>query len=238
MRTNLKSQDDFIKQAITKHGKKFDYSKVKYANNRTPIEILCNQCRNTFYPNPYNFLNCKNCPTCTITSQRKSSKEFIALATAIHGDNYDYTNTTYVNAKTKVKIKCNMCDQSFLQLPRGHLYEESGCPYCRQSHGEEKITLLLRLLNIPFHSEHKFKGCVGKHGVALRFDFYLPKQNMCIEYDGRHHFDKTSKYWSPSIQENDSIKTEFCKQKGIKLRRIPHTEIKKVEETLRTELFS
>jgi very-short-patch-repair endonuclease len=238
MRTNRKSQEDFIAQAVAKHGNKFDYSKVRYVNNRTAIEILCNQCQTTFYPNPYNFLNCKNCPTCAITTQRKSSAEFIDLAKSIHGDNYDYSEVNYINAKTKVKIKCNMCEQSFLQLPRGHLYEESGCPRCRQSHGEEKISLLLRLLNIQFHCEHKFKECVGKYGVPLRFDFYLPKQNMCIEYDGRQHVDKTSKYWSPSVQENDFIKTEFCKQKGIKLRRIPHTEIEKVEDTLRTELFT
>lgn len=238
MRTNRKSQDDFITQAIAKHGNRFDYSKVKYVNNRTPVEILCNHCQTTFYPNPYNFLNCKNCPTCAVTSQRKSSEEFIVLAKTIHGDNYDYSNTVYVNAKTKVKIKCNMCDQAFLQLPRGHLYEESGCPHCRQSHGEEKISLLLRLLNIPFHSEHKFKECIGKHGVPLRFDFYLPKQNICIEYDGRQHSDKSSKFWSPEIQENDAIKTTFCLSQGITLKRIPYTEIERVEAILRSELFT
>ena len=237
MRSNQKSQEDFIKEAIIKHGNRFDYSKVNYVNNRIPVEIHCNKCQTIFYPNPYNFLNCKNCPTCSITSQRKSSNEFVGMALSIHGDNYDYSQTVYVNAKTKVKIKCNRCNHSFFQLPRGHLYEKSGCPCCRQSHGEEKITLLLRLFNIPFHHEHKFKKCIGTQQRPLRFDFYLPKQNMCIEYDGRQHVDKSSKFWSPDIQVNDTIKTEFCRKQGIKLRRIPHTELKRIEDILKSELF-
>ena len=39
-------------------------------------------------------------------SKRLTTKEFIDRAIKVHGDKYDYSQTIYINAKTKVKIKC------------------------------------------------------------------------------------------------------------------------------------
>lgn len=40
--------------------------------------------------------------------------------------------------------------------------------------------------NIKFISEKRFNGC--KNINELPFDFYLPNQNLLIEYDGIQHF--------------------------------------------------
>jgi ribosomal protein S27E len=238
MRRNRKSQEQFLEEASCIHGTRFDYSMVEYKNNRTPVKIKCNECQTIFSSNPYNFLKCKNCPTCSTVVQRKTTDDFIVLAKSVHGNNYDYSQTSYVNAKTKVNIKCNVCGNLFKQLPRGHLYEKSGCPTCRQSHGEEKIFLLLKILNVRFVREHKFNDCIGAQKVPLRFDFYLPDFNMCIEYDGKQHFDKSSKYWTPTVEMNDNIKTKYCKTNKVKLKRIPFTEINKIENIVKSLLLS
>lgn len=64
----------------------------------------------------------------------------------------------------------------------------------------------------------------------LPFDFYIPEQNILIEYDGQHHFEPI-KGWGGEekfklTQENDQIKNKYCEEKNIKLLRIPYTDSK------------
>jgi very-short-patch-repair endonuclease len=89
----------------------------------------------------------------------------------------------------------------------------------------------------------KFDNCKGKRRV-LSFDFYLPKQNMLIEYDGRQHFmpvnfygcsdEKAQKTYFDSKQ-NDAIKDKYCIENNIQLIRIPYT-IKNVEQYLKNNI--
>lgn len=57
------------------------------------------------------------------------------------------------------------------------------------SHGEEKILKILKNANIKYETQYTFKDCINvKTSRKLRFDFYLPDYNCCIEYDGQQHF--------------------------------------------------
>lgn len=68
---------------------------------------------------------------CLYCSGRKMNKEqFIAEATHIHGNLYNYDDFIYVNKKTKGKIHCNKHNIDFLQTPSNHL-KGHGCPKCR-----------------------------------------------------------------------------------------------------------
>jgi len=63
---------------------------------------------------------------------------------------------------------------------------------------------------------------------VLPFDFYLPEQNICIEYDGEQHY-KVIKYWGGENgflmrQKRDKIKTDYCKDNNIKLIRIRYDD--------------
>lgn len=56
--------ESFIQKAKIIHGEEFDYSKVKYVDSHTPIEIICKK-HGSFMQRPNNHLNCKSgCPTC------------------------------------------------------------------------------------------------------------------------------------------------------------------------------
>lgn len=60
---------------------------------------------------------------------RKTTEQFIKDAVKVHDLNYDYDSVTYVNAHTKITIKCNRCGLSFAQKPNNHL-SGKGCGAC------------------------------------------------------------------------------------------------------------
>ena len=64
----------------------------------------------------------------------------------------------------------------------------------------------------------------------LPFDFYIPKYNLIIEYDGFHHFYPVNGGGGEEkfklTQENDAIKNKYCKENDITLLRIPYTDSK------------
>jgi hypothetical protein len=45
--------EEFVKQAVKKHGDKFDYSEVKYKNCDSKVKIRCNKHDHAFYQTPY-----------------------------------------------------------------------------------------------------------------------------------------------------------------------------------------
>lgn len=71
-----------------------------------------------------------------------------------------------------------------------------------------------------------FKDCRNKN--PLKYDFYLPEYNVCVEYDGEQHF-KSVKYFGGDEafairKENDKIKTGYCLENNIFLLRIRYNE--------------
>ena len=54
-----------------------------------------------------------NCSKCAYISRRSNEEEFINKAVKIQGNNYDYSLIEYINSRTKVKIKHNICNTFF-----------------------------------------------------------------------------------------------------------------------------
>jgi hypothetical protein len=50
------TNDDFIKKSQMKYGGKFNYKNVVYVNNKTKINLFCNDCENSFNVRPDNHL--------------------------------------------------------------------------------------------------------------------------------------------------------------------------------------
>lgn len=61
---NRKSEDNFIKDAMEKHGNKYDYSIVDYKGAHTKIKIIC-ATHGVFEQIPHNHLNDRGCPSCS-----------------------------------------------------------------------------------------------------------------------------------------------------------------------------
>lgn len=64
LNTLRSNTEDFVKKAIEKHGKKYDYSKVDYITSRTKVEIICSK-HGSFYQTPFShltgFSSCGKC---------------------------------------------------------------------------------------------------------------------------------------------------------------------------------
>ena len=82
-------------------------------------------------------------------------------------------------------------------------------------------------------------GCVSKRN--LKFDFYIPKLNLAIEYDGQQHFepvDFSGKGYESALEiynntrMRDKIKDDFCANNNIRLLRIPYTEYENIHDIL------
>ena len=81
----------------------------------------------------------------------------------------------------------NYCDVTLNNFERGHT-RSCGCN--NRSKYEEFIHDYLSSLHIYFEEEKRFSDCRNSKGSdMLPFDFYIPEQNILIEYDGQHHFE-------------------------------------------------
>ena len=123
------------------------------------------------------------------------------------------------------------CDcGNFTEVSVGNLMREHtlSCGCRHQSKWEMFIGDYLKSLKIIFQSQKRFSDCKNKKQTdTLPFDFYLPEYNICIEYDGEHHF-RPMEMWGGHekfiiYQENDMIKNEYCKANNITLLRLPYT---------------
>lgn len=242
--------ETFIEEANKIHGLgRYDYSKVKYVNNYTEVIIICKKHGN-FKMKPNEHLQGHGCKICgNIKCHEKlklTLEEFIEQANEVHGiRRYDYSKVKYINNKTEVIIICpnHNIPHEFPQTPNNHLNGE-GCPLCRSraSKGENDIRNWLIENNIEFKQQKRFDDC--RNINTLPFDFYIPKYNLCIEFDGEQHFIpkafKSKATYDEKlenlklIQFRDNIKTNYCKNNDIDFLRIKYTE--NVEEKL-TEYF-
>lgn len=207
------STDKFIQQSKKFWGNKWSYVKTEYKSSREKLKIKCKRHNNFFDVLPQKHLKGeKDCELCLI-EKRKS--EFLEK---VKDNEYDYSNINYINNKTHINIKCKKHGM-FSQRPDNHLFNSNGCPLCNKSKGESKIIEFLEKNNINYVFQNKFKGC--KNSYQLRFDFYLPDFNTCIEYNGIQHYEEVEHFGGHKTLEynkkRDNIKKKYCDDNKISL---------------------
>jgi very-short-patch-repair endonuclease len=217
------TNESFINRANIIHNNKYDYSLVEYKCSHSKIKIICKE-HGIFEQLPYCHLKGNKCPDCT-KNKKSTTEKFIIKANVIHNFQYDYSLTNYKNNSTKVKIICPE-HGIFEQIPDNHL-KGCKCSKCKNySIGEEKIEKILNKNNILFETQKQFAGCSLKQ--KLKFDFYLPDRNLCIEFDGQQHyekyrFEKDDRYLNLR-KKRDEIKNIYCQENNIELLRIKYTD--------------
>lgn len=189
--TKKKTKEEFIIDAKKVHGDKYDYSKIEYFNQLTPVCIICPE-HGEFWQTPKSHLNghgCKKCGNkkCSEVNKnrtRKFSKRkhyntevFISEAKEIHGDKYDYSNTEYVNKTTPVCIICPEHGE-FWQRPYEHLNQKSGCPSCanekRHAFFVKKQDDFIREAQNLFNGKYRYDN-VAYYNTSTRVLITCPK---------------------------------------------------------------
>lgn len=216
----------------------------KYINARTNLKWKClkDGCGETFEAKWDHIQSNHGCPycagvkvclsNCLATKRPELAKEW---HTVKNGDLTPY-DITYGSGQ-KVWWECNECGYEWRISPSARY--KHGCPKCNESKGEKFISSIFDLYNINYISQKTFPDCIYKY--VLRFDFYLPDFNVCIEYNGRQHYEPVEYFGGEKQfqlqQQLDQIKRDYCKNNNINLIEIPYWDFDNIEMILKDNIF-
>ena len=176
--------------------------------------------------------------------KKLTTEEFIQKARLIHGDKYDYSQTVYINSRSKVNIICPK-HGVFLQMPTHHL-NGSGCSNCCNNLKPTKEQFIQKAKAIYGdkydyslaeyeNSYTKIKIICPKHGIFLQrprdhlqhngcpscAKVYKPTKEQFIEKARIIHGDKYDYSMAEYKNANAKIKI-ICSKHGIFLQRANH----------------
>ncbi len=172
-----KTSEEFISEVKKFHGDRFDCSKVRYKNSRTPVILTC-KLHGDFTVLPKTATGGK-CPCLKCMGRVcKDTESFIRKSRNIHGNIYDYSLVNYITAKTPVKIVCKK-HGIFEQTPDTHT--RSGCPKCNCFRTSLIEREWFKSLNLP-NLKYNFHIKVGNKSFYV--DGFDVKTNTAYEFNG------------------------------------------------------
>ena len=210
----------------------------KYINMSTPIDCYCEKHKIYYKPAPQTILYGQGCVECgkeKLSIQHTyTQKEFEDLIASINPDIEiisDYKGMSY-----DITVRCKKCGYIWTLNAQSLKSNGTRCRKCSFTYkGEDAIIEILERLGCEFIHQHKFADCRDKR--PLPFDFYLPKHNLCIEFDGEQHYKpKFGETNFIQTQKHDKIKNEYCDSHSIDLLRIPHWECSNAEQIIKNKL--
>lgn len=210
----------------------------EYIDAKTHIRHHCKKHNIYWDVLPTNILHGYGCPECgkekIVIKNSKNHEQYVDELKEINPN--IVVVGTYIDANTSILHKCLIDKHEWYARP-GNILFGKGCPKCSESVGERKISIYLDKYKIHYIRQKKFINCRDIN--CLPFDFYLPKYNICIEYDGKQHYEPIEHFGGVEAfnltVKHDKIKNKYCKDNGISLLRIPY--YKNVEEELNNFLF-
>jgi hypothetical protein len=123
----------------------------------------------------------------------------------------------YIESKTIVDFQCLKCKKIF---KTGYFNIQQGkrCPYCSTEYEQSKeeieiynyLTSILPDIEIIKNETQLIKNPKTKNNLEL--DIYIPDKKIAIEYNGL--------YWHSNLYKDKNyhlMKTNLCKEKGVKL---------------------
>jgi hypothetical protein len=205
---------------------------------------ICSKCSHEWIASVYNRNRGFGCPVCnhTIVSHQYSLEtEFPDIS-----EEWDYIKNypliprdVFPSTSKKYYWICPDCKKSYLSSPNKRTgIDHRGCPQCCESKLEKKIRKFLETNYIEFVPQKRFDDCRDK--FSLPFDFYLLLDNICIEANGKQHYEPVSYFGGEDSfvgqKIRDKIKKDYCIDKNIRLLEIPYWDYENIESILTKEL--
>lgn len=233
--------------------------RTKKKNNNWYGEFQCPHCHKPFESSIAKISSgsCKMCPECLSEKQRELGRQVGKISkgkdySKVDNPFYSFIEPTgdyILNSKGRRQflwiIQCKQCKRKYVDIPSQVISEKrrrgnNPCSCYNRKNNSKGILLIEQILSqhrIDFIKEYSFSDCISDKQALMRFDFYLPDYNCCIEYDGEQHFHSV-KIFKGNIgnaeqnfllqQHYDNIKNKYCLEKGILLIRIPYFEYKDI----------
>lgn len=235
-----------IKLWLKLNNKPFELLSDTYNGTNKKLKMLClkENCGDIFYCGWSQIYGGQGCSVCTGKQAGLSnclSTKYPDLASEWHPTkNGKLTPYNITCGSTKqIWWQCNTNPKHEWKSIINNRIKGSGCPHCKQSKGEVLISSILLNKNINNTPQYRFINC--KYKNTLPFDFYLPKYNMCIEYQGLQHYEPVDFagkgiIWAEKQfilnKKKDTIKQKYCKDNNIKLLEISYWDCENIEEIL------
>lgn len=224
---------EYVKNYIENEGYKLLSN--EYVTNQTRLIVQCTNLNHSPYETTFaQFQQGKRCKCCRDDNYRFS---YEYVKTYIESFGYTLISEEYKNANTKIEVQCDKKHEPYF-VRFSDFQCGFRCPHCKSSKGENKISDVLDNYNINYKKQHKFDDC--RFYSCLPFDFYLPDYNICIEFDGKQHFEVVERWGGlDSFIDRiirDTVKNEYCKKNKIKLVRIAYYDFDNIESILIKEL--
>lgn len=225
---NAKKSDHQFKQEVKNLvGDEYTFLDT-YVNKRTKIRVKHNKCGTIYKVAPSNFLKGARCWNCFIKREQRAKKktnyQFKHDIYNLVGNEYEFLDI-YIDSKTKIRVKHNKCGNVYRVAPH-HFIEGHRCPYCTNSKGEDIINKILKSLGINYKYQKTFDDL--KDTQLLSYDFYIPDQNILIEYQGIQHYEPIDYFGGNGMfeyqQKHDKMKADYAKAHNYKLIAVPYTE--------------
>lgn len=236
-----KTYNQVLKEIKEQVGNHYTLLSNTYVNADSKLTFRHNDCGNVFKMSAYLFLIVgQRCPACRYkrsgrAHNLKSKLEFEDRVKKEGGGEYQVLDS-YVDSYTQVRMKHIPCGKIYSVAPY-KFFSGRRCPYCISSNGE---SIIYQILVNDFNLEPEkdfYHGYVLPNGLHL--DFWLPKFNTAIEYDGRQHFMAIDYFGGEESfkkqQDRDRKKDLYCVNEGINLIRIPYTDYK--YDTIKADLI-
>ena len=214
------SQEQWDSWVIEHTGNEFLFLE-SYKGTHIPIKVVHNTCGRIFKVAPHEFKAGGRCRICTRTKQQEVFEKEVSDMTF----NEYVVASKYVRDNAPIKIKHLVCGNTYETTPNRFL-NGNRCTYCNMSVGESLVCSVLKHLEIPFSTQIRFNNLKDK--LPLSYDFYLPNENILIEYQGIQHYQPVdvfggiSKYYKQL--EHDNAKRNYAKHNGYNLLEIPYTK--------------
>lgn len=116
-----------------------------YVNSYTKIKIKHIVCGHIYKVQPSAFLRGNRCPYC-VGNHKKTNSEFEKELYDLVGNEYTFLDS-YVNARTKLRVKHNKCGKIYKVAPRSFL-RGSRCPKCFGTHKRTNTQFAQEVYNL------------------------------------------------------------------------------------------
>ncbi len=175
------------------------------------IECKCLKCGKSNYKTIYDYMKGIHC-----ACNRKKVNVNTMIQEICDKEEYQCLSLDKMNTyRDRIMLQHN-CGYKYSVKVQNFINGYGRCPKCRKSksNGELLIQNWLIKNNIRFLSEYP----VILDGHILRMDFYLPDNDLYIEFQGRQHYEPIQFFGGEEkfkiIQEYDNLKRKYCQDRN------------------------
>lgn len=214
----------------------------EFKNISEKVNVRCTRCGKEWRAIPNHLLRGVGCSNCRSISsgaaRRKTHDDFLKQMQIVNSSIEIISEYEY--SLRHVKCRCKKCGNIWEAKP-ANLLNNHGCPKCNESKGEKRIREYLENHNIHFEVQKKFDDLYGVNGGMLSYDFYLPNQNLLIEFQGMQH-ETPVNFGGHGYQcaknrfdiqiKHDEIKRNYAESHNINFFEIWHYDFDNIEKHL------